>query len=130
HLDFDGTAMPSDVMDPEMAVDIARAVAERGEGVIQMLSQIAHFGDRSVTEKIAEMAKGSGARVVHNIFLTSDMAPGMVDDDLAWLDGLRARGLDVTAQTIVYRGWVEGGVKDLDVAGGQLPAIREIIACQ
>jgi len=130
HVDFDGTPMPTDIMDPEVAVDIARAVAERGEGVIQLLAQIAHYGDRSITERVARMAKGSGARVVHNIFLTSDQAPQMVADDLAWLDGLRAEGLDVTAQTLCYLGWQEGGIHDLDVATGQLPAVREIVACE
>ena len=130
HVDFDGTPMPTDIMDPQVAVDIARAVAGRGEGVIQMLAQIAHYGDRSITERVARMAKGSGARVVHNIFLTSDQAPQMVAEDLAWLDGLRADGLDVNAQTLCYLGWQEGGVRDLDVATGQLPAVREIVACE
>jgi N-acyl-D-aspartate/D-glutamate deacylase len=54
----------------------------------------------------------------------------MVEDDLAWLDGLRAEGLDVTAQTLCYLGWQEGGIHDLDVATGQLPAVREIVACE
>lgn len=128
HVDFDGTPMPTDAMDPEVAVEISRGMVERGEGVIQLLCQIAHYGNRSVTERVAELAKGSGVRIVHNIFSTSDVG-NMVDDDLAWLDAMRARGLDVTSQVIAYRGWVEGGIRDLDVAGGQLPAIREIIGC-
>ena len=126
HVAFDGTPMPTDAMDAEVAVDLARALAERGEGVIQLLAQIAHFGDRTVTERIAEACKGSGARVVHNIFLTTDD----VDKDLAWLSALRSRGLDVTAQTIAYRGWVEHGVRQLENASGQLPAIRRIVACR
>jgi N-acyl-D-aspartate/D-glutamate deacylase len=126
HVDFDGTPMPTDAMDAGVAVDLSRALARRGEGVVQLLAQIAHYGDRSVTEKIAEACKGSGARVVHNIFLTTDD----VDKDLAWLSGLRARGLDVTAQTIAYRGWVEHGVRQLENAAGQLPAIRRIVACR
>src|SRR4029077_19143028 len=60
HLDFDGTPMPSDCMHDDDAVDIFRAVANRGEGIIQMLSQIMHFGNRELTEKVARMAKGSG----------------------------------------------------------------------
>lgn len=130
HVDFDGTPMPTDCMSHETAVEIGRAVADRGEGIIQMLSQIAVFGDRAVTEKMAEMARGSGARVIHNIFLTSDLMPGMPDTDLAWLDGMRRRGLDVVAGTLPYRGWIETGVHDLDTAAGQLPAVRQIISCK
>ena len=130
HVDFDGTPMPTDSMSPKVAVEIARAVADRGEGVIQLLSQIAFYGDRSVTEKIAVMAKGSGARVIHNIFLTSDVMPDMVKNDLAWLDDLRARGLDVTSGTLLYRGWIETTVRDLDTAAGQLFSVRKIINCR
>ena len=59
HVDFDGTSMPTDAMDHDAVLEIGRAVVERGEGVIQMLSQIAFFGDRTITERMAEMAKGT-----------------------------------------------------------------------
>ena len=51
---------------------------DRGEGVIQMLSQIVRSGDRSFTERMAEACRGSGVRVLHNIFMTSDADPEFV----------------------------------------------------
>jgi N-acyl-D-aspartate/D-glutamate deacylase len=38
--------------------------------------------------------------------------------------------LDVTAGALITRGWVEAGIKDLDTAAGQMPAVREIIGCE
>lgn len=129
HVDVDGSSMPTDAMDHEAILEICRAVTERGEGVIQVLPQIMYFGDRSITERIAEQARGTGVRVIHNAFLTHDSVPQKVDEDLAWLDALRADGLDVTAGALLNRGWVEAGIRELDTAGGTLPAIRQIVAC-
>lgn len=129
HVDTDGTPMPTDLMDHDAILEICRCVVERGEGVIQMLPQIVYYGDRSITERAAEMARGTGVRVIHNTFLTHDLLPQIVDEDIAWLDGLRAKGCTVTAGVLLNRGWVEAGIRELDAAGGQLPAVREIVAC-
>ncbi|MEO1060342.1 MAG: amidohydrolase family protein [Actinomycetota bacterium] len=131
HVDYDGTSMPTDAMDHDALLEIGRAVVERGEGVIQMLSQIAFFGDRSITERMAELAKGSGVRVVHNVFLTSDIEvmADKVTDDLAWLDAQRAEGRDLTVGALVNRGWVEADIRQLDTAAGQLAGVRRIVAC-
>lgn len=129
HVDVDGSSMPTDAADPQTLLDIAKAVVDRGEGVIQILTQIAIFGMREMTEQMAELAKGTSVRVIHNVFLTSDLLPTMVDDDLAWLNALRAKGCDVTAGAQINRGWVEAGIRELDTAGGQLPVIREIVNC-
>lgn len=129
HVDVDGSSMPTDAMDHEAILEICRALTERGEGVIQVLPQIMYFGDRSITKRIAELARGTGVRVIHNAFLTHDSVPQKVDEDLAWLDELRADGLDVTAGALVNRGWVEAGIRELDAASGSLLAVREIVAC-
>ena len=129
HVDTDGTPMPTDLMDHDAILDICKIVVERGEGVIQMLPQIVYYGDRSITERAAEMAKGTSVRVIHNTFLTHDLLPQIVDEDIAWLNGLRSKGCTVTAGVLLNRGWVEAGIRELDAAGGQLPAIREIVAC-
>lgn len=130
HLDYDGSAMPTDALHDDDIVEIARAVANRGEGIIQMLSQIAYFGNRPVSEKVARMAKGSGARVIHNAFITVDGLPQLTHEDIAWLEGVRAEGLDMVGAALINRGWVEAGIRDLDTAAGQMPGVRAIIACQ
>lgn len=128
HVDFDGSAMPTDVMHDDDVVEICRALAERGEGIIQMLAQIGPFGNPALTEKVARMAKGSGVRIIHNIFLAVDGMPEVIDADLAWLDKLRGDGLDICGATLLYAGWVEAGIRDLDTAAGQLWGVRRLIA--
>ena len=130
HIDCDGTPMPTDVVDHDVILDIGRAVVERGEGVIQMLSHVITYGDRSISERMAEIAKGSGARVMHNSFLPSDLMPERVVEDLAWLDALRDKGCDVTVSTMVNRGWIEANLRQLDIATGTLAGVRQICACK
>lgn len=128
HVDSDGTAMPTDLLHHDDVVEIARALVDRGEGVIQMLSQIVSFGDRSISERVAEIAKGSGVRIIHNAIITSDHLPDLPAQDVAWIEGMRERGLDIVGAVLLNPGWVENGILDLDTAVGNLPAVREIIA--
>ncbi len=129
HVDTDGTCMPTDSMDHDAILEICKAVVDRGEGVIQMISQIMYFGDRSITERAAELAKGTRVRVIHNAFLTHDLVPQKVEEDLAWLEKLRADGCDITVGALVNRGWVELSIRQLDAVAGMLSGVREIIAC-
>lgn len=130
HVDFDGSPMPTDAMHDDDVVEIARAVADRGEGIIQMLSLIAIYGNRALTEKVARMAKDSGARVLHNIIMTGEGMETMVTEEIAWVNRVRAEGLDLTVGTLLHCGWVEATILDLDTAAGQLAGVREIVACQ
>lgn len=130
HLDCDGTPMPTDTLHHDDVVEICRALARRGEGVIQLLSHLIVYGDRTLTERVVEMARGTGVTVIHNAFMTSDLMPGRVEADLAWLDGLRARGLDVVGNVLANRGWVEADITQLDVACGMLGSVRRIMACR
>ena len=130
HLDCDGTPMPTDVVEHEVILDICRALVERGEGVIQLLSHLIVYGDRWLTERVLALAKGSGVSVIHNAFMTSDLMPDMAAKDLGWLDEQRAMGYDVKANCLVNRGWIEAGMRQLDVSCGQLTAVRRIAACK
>jgi N-acyl-D-amino-acid deacylase len=129
HLDCDGSPMPTDVADHDVILDICRALVERGEGVIQLLSHLVIYGDRGLTERVAALAKGSGVTIIHNAFMTSDLMPDKVEQDLAWLDEQRAKGHDVVANVLVNRGWIEAGMRQLDVSCGMLTAVRRIAAC-
>ena len=129
HVDFDGTPMPTDVLDHDVILDIGRAVIERGEGVIQLLSHIITYGDRSISERMAELARGSGARLMHNSFLPIDRMPEKTEENLAWLDAQRAKGCDITVSSLLHRGWLESNLRQLDVLAGQLAAVRKICAC-
>lgn len=129
HLDFDGTCMPSDLLSIESVLAICGGIVARGEGVIQMLSQISFYGDRSFTEKVAELCKGTGVRVLHNTFLANPARPQEAIEDKKWIEGLRSRGLDVISPCRVNRGWVESNIRGMDTAAGQLEGIRRITAC-
>ena len=130
HLDCDGSPMPTDVLAHDTVLDICRALVERGEGVIQLLSHLIVYGDRSLTDRLGELCRGSGVAVIHNAFMTSDMMPGKVEEDLAWLDGERAKGSDIVANVLVGRSWVEAGMRQLDISCGMLTGVRRIIACK
>ena len=130
HLDCDGTPMPTDVIEHDVVLDICQALVDRGEGVIQILSHLVIYGDRGLTDRLAERCRGSGVGIVHNAFMTSDLMPGKVAEDLAWLHELRARGCDVVANVLVSRSWIEAGMRQLDVSCGMLGAVRRIAACR
>lgn len=130
HVDFDGSPMPTDVMHDDDIVDLARGMAARGEGIVQLLAQIGPNGNKAVSAKVARMAKGSGVRVIHNIFMAIEGMPELIDADLAWLDGLRAEGLDIVGATLLHAGWVEAGIRDLDTAAGHMAGVRALIACE
>jgi N-acyl-D-aspartate/D-glutamate deacylase len=129
HVDFDGSPMPTDVLAHDAILDIGRAVIERGEGVIQLLSHIVTYGDRSISERMAEAARGSGARLMHNSFLPIDRMPEKTEENLTWLDAQRAKGCDITVSSLLHRAWLESSLRQLDVPAGQLAAVRKICAC-
>ncbi|MEO6717422.1 MAG: hypothetical protein ABIM50_09275, partial [Novosphingobium sp.] len=63
-------------------------------------------------------------------FMTSDIMPEKVEEDLAWLEQMRAKGYDVVGNVLANRGWIEAGMRQLDVACGMLASVRRITACQ
>jgi N-acyl-D-amino-acid deacylase len=130
HVDWDGSPMPTDVAEHDVILDICSALVDRGEGVIQLLSHLIIYGDRSLTERVLKLAKGSGVSVIHNSFMTSDLMPGMMEKDLAWLEEQRRKGYDVTANALMSRTWIEAGMRQLDVSCGMLASVRKIVECK
>lgn len=130
HVDFDGSPMPTDVIDHDVILEIGRALVERGEGVIQLLSNIITYGDRTISERMAQLAKGSGVRLMHNSFIPIDRRPELTAANLAWLNAQRAKGYDLTVSCLLHRGWLESGIRQLDVFAGQLSAVRAICSCR
>lgn len=125
HVDYDGSVMPTDALHDDDVVEIARAVANHGSGIVQLLSKIGPYGNPHISERIAEICKGTGARVIHNILSTQE-----ADEDMSWLTALRSRGLDITGQALAYRGWIEQTLHDLTNSLGQLPTVRQLVACK
>ena len=64
HTDFDGTPMPTDIMDPEEAYLLGEVLKERGEGVIQCLVDMPGMQiNRGIIEELAEDQKRSSSAV-------------------------------------------------------------------
>lgn len=105
HVDVDGSPMPTDIMHKDDACAIASALAERQEGMIQVISQIGPVGDRSISE---ELAKATDRPILHNVFSVSEYTPDLHRQSMAWLDAMNAQdGIEMYAATVICRAWNE-----------------------
>ena len=95
-LDFDGTAMPTDVMHDETALEFAKILGKRNAGHIQTTIVT---GDPIADQKhMEELAVVSGRPVVFNVVQATDTKPHIHRRSLAWLDSCRQRGIRVYGQ--------------------------------
>ena len=102
HKDIDGSPMITDAMHEEEAFNLARVLAERGEGVIQALVETSPLNveNRAFTEKLAEI---SGRPVLHTVIMVAEGHPERHRDILKWLDDTSARGLNIYSQALCFR---------------------------
>ncbi|HTK65177.1 MAG TPA: amidohydrolase family protein [Pseudonocardia sp.] len=94
--DFDGSPMPTDCMPDETALELARVLADRNEGFIQMTyvsGDAAH--DMRHFEELAEV---SGRPILYNAVIGHPSYPGRHKKQLKWLTSCRERGLSVYGQ--------------------------------
>lgn len=96
--DYDGTPMPTDLMSDATALHLARVLAERNEGFVQMTyvsgdakHDAAHF---------EELASVSGRPILYNAVAMNDRHPQRHRSALAWLERCREKGLRVYGQAI------------------------------
>jgi len=94
--DFDGTPMPTDVMHNETAIALAKVLARRNEGFMQvtMLGDD-HDSDRAHLEELAEV---SGRPLLYNVVQVIANDPSQHRDTLKWLSECHARGNKVYGQ--------------------------------
>lgn len=102
HVDHDQSPMPSDVMSAEEAYNLARVLADRGEGTIQVLCELPGMS-RPRRDVAEQLAKISGRPVLHNILLGSDTDPEQHRSILRWLDEVRAKKLNIWSQCFSFR---------------------------
>lgn len=125
HRDFDGTPMPSDIMEVDDAIAVCQELTDRGEGIIQILTATGPNGDRTASER---MALETGRPTMHNAFLC--ISDEMCTDDLAWLDSVNERGGDMWALGLLYPGWVEGTLAEFNTAFGAQPEVNQLVLCE
>ncbi|WP_337185255.1 amidohydrolase family protein [Phenylobacterium sp.] len=136
HVDYDGTPVPTDIMDPEDAYCLAEVLRDRGEGVIQALTQLRMESRPEISEKLARI---SGRPIIHNALIVYDTSDnpseaelrlaGQWKDTLAWADRLVAEGLDIYVQSVSFRGWAELKIEEMTLFNA-VPVFEEFSRCK
>jgi N-acyl-D-aspartate/D-glutamate deacylase len=96
--DWDGTPMPTDMMNDETCLVLARVLAERNQGVVQMTlttDDIRH--DLAHLEQIATV---SGRPLLHNVVQAFEARPHVHRRAIEWLERCRERGIPVYGQGV------------------------------
>lgn len=128
HTDYDGSPMPSDLIDPEDAAELSTVLGQRNEGVVMCFTQIGKDGDPKISERIARAA---GRPIIHNLLNVSEDTPEMHRQAMYWLSELNESGLSVYAQSVLNRSWQEYTLWTMD--GSALDFIetaRELTLCR
>ena len=95
-LDYDGTAMPTDVMNNETAIEFAKVLRARNAGHMQTTMVT---GDPKADQAhMEELAKVSGRPIVFNVVQATDTKPHIHRKVLAWLERCREEGTRVYGQ--------------------------------
>jgi len=95
-LDYDGTAMPSDVMHDETALLFARVLGQLNRGHIQMT--MASGDVEADYAHMESLATASGRPLLFNAVQAYDDRPHVHRRVLAWLESCRKRGVPVYGQ--------------------------------
>ncbi|MEL7156385.1 MAG: amidohydrolase family protein [Actinomycetota bacterium] len=96
--DWDGTPMPTDMMNDETARVLAQVLAERNQGVVQMTltsGDVKH--DLAHLEEIASI---SGRPLLHNVVQAFEDRPHVHRRAIEWLERCRERGIPVYGQGV------------------------------
>ena len=116
HTDFDGSPMPTDVMDPEEAYVLGEVLRERGQGIIQVLADMP--GCELNRGMIEELAERSRRPILHNILQIVEAMPDYHEGILAWLDEMAAKGHSVFSQAMSMHTWTEFNFVDYNFWDG------------
>ena len=96
--DWDGTPMPTDMMNDETARVLARVLAERNQGVVQMTLT---SGDiKHDLAHLEEIAATSGRPLLHNVVQAFEDRPHIHQLQIEWLERCRERGIPVYGQGV------------------------------
>lgn len=120
HVDFDGTPVPTDLMDPEDAYNLARVLRERGDGIIQSTVQIRNECRQEITE---ELARISGRPIIHNCIAVYEHSEQPTEKELfmsrlwentlAWAERMDAKGYQIYLQAVSSRSWIEFKIEEM-----------------
>jgi len=136
HVDYDGTPVPTDVMDPEEAYNLATVLRDRGEGVIQSLVQLRMESRPEISEKLARI---SGRPVIHNTIIVYEASAEPSErelqlarqwkDTLAWVDEMDRQSLNIYLQSVSFRGWAEFKIEEMTLFNA-VPVFEDFGRCK
>lgn len=96
--DWDGTPMPTDMMNDATCFVLARVLAERNQGVVQMTLTTADVRhDLAHLEAVASL---SGRPLLHNVVQAFQDRPHVHRRAIEWLERCRERGIPVYGQGV------------------------------
>jgi len=95
-LDYDGTAMPTDVMHNDTALEFAKVLGRRNEGHMQ--TTMVSGNPKADQAHLAELAEVSGRPMVFNVVQAQDALPQIHRKVIDWLERCRAKGIRVYGQ--------------------------------
>jgi N-acyl-D-aspartate/D-glutamate deacylase len=99
--DFDGTPMVTDTMCDEDILNLARVLAARDEGFIEITQATGHIKeDAAFVEKLAEIARRP---ILFQAITSSPTNADIHRNSLNWLHKARARGLPIFGQGATVR---------------------------
>ncbi|MEM7541653.1 MAG: amidohydrolase family protein [Pseudomonadota bacterium] len=95
-LDYDGTAMPTDVMHNDTCLEFAKVLRKRNAGHMQ--TTMVSGNPKADQAHMAELAEVSGRPLVFNVVQAQDGMPNVHRKVMAWLDRCRESGIRVYGQ--------------------------------
>ncbi len=96
--DWDGTPMPTDMMNDETCLTFARVLAERNQGVQQVTLTTDDI--RHDLAHLEEVAAVSGRPLLHNVVQAFEARPHVHRRAIEWLERCRERGIPVYGQGV------------------------------
>jgi N-acyl-D-amino-acid deacylase len=113
--DYDGTPMITDILPDEFYLTMAKAMADKGDGVIQFTqsgASEASFGLDDDFRFLEKMTETSGRPLLYNAILISDRHPESHKAQLNWVEQANARGARVFGQAVTARAPVRMTLED------------------
>jgi len=95
-LDYDGTAMPTDMMNDATALEFAKVLRRRNAGHMQ--TTMFSGNPKADQAHMAELAAVSGRPLVFNVVQAQDSAPHVHRKVIEWLERCREQGIRVYGQ--------------------------------
>jgi N-acyl-D-amino-acid deacylase len=128
--DYDGTPMVTDLMHDETALELAKLLGERNQGLMQMSyipNSSRYEGDaQDHTEKhFEELALASGRPILYNAIAINDAHPERFRRQLHWIESCAKRGIRVLGQSATLEAGLLFSFKDWNL-WDDMPAWRDV----